>query len=235
MEAGAYVEMDAIEARHGWFRGKRRLLAPLIERMLGSNGRMLGSNGRMPGSNGRMPSTSGRMPSNQTQRTVLEIGCGTGGNLAHFAPRFKDPRFVGLDFDQAACAFARDKCAAETKLGTALLRGDGLALPVADNALDGALALDIIEHFDDDLAVCRELLRALKPGADLVLTVPAWPSLWSPHDEFLHHEVRLTDDEADHPRVGRSDLPALQDAACGLDRRIEADAAFGQVRVPLEV
>ncbi len=176
MEAGAYVEMDAIEARHWWFRGKRRLLAPLIERMLGSNGRMLGS--------------SGRMPSIQNQRAVLEIGCGTGGNLAHFAPRFKDTRFVGLDFDQAACAFARDKCAAETKLGTALLRGDGLALPVADNALDGALALDIIEHFDDDLAVCRELLRALKPGADLVLSVPAWPSLWSPHDEFLHHKRR---------------------------------------------
>ena len=176
MEAGAYVEMDAIEARHWWFRGKRRLLAPLIERMLGSNG--------------RMPGSSGRMPSIQNQRAVLEIGCGTGGNLAHFAPRFKDTRFVGLDFDQAACAFARDKCAAETKLGTALLRGDGLALPVADNALDGALALDIIEHFDDDLAVCRELLRALKPGADLVLSVPAWPSLWSPHDEFLHHKRR---------------------------------------------
>lgn len=179
MEAGAYVEMDAIEARHWWFRGKRRLLAPLIERMLGSIG--------------RMPESIGRMPENHATRTVLEIGCGTGGNLAHFAPRFQGVRFVGLDFDQAACAFARDKCApdgTDRTTSTALLRGDGLVLPIADNALDGALALDIIEHFDDDLALCRELLRALKPGADLVLSVPAWPSLWSPHDEFLHHKRR---------------------------------------------
>jgi len=174
MDPAAYVEMDAIEARHWWFRGKRRLLAPLVERMLASDERMLASDGRM-------------LASETSSRAVLEIGCGTGGNLAHFAPRHADVRFVGLDFDQAACAFAQAKCAPD---GTALLRGDGLRLPFADASLDGALALDIIEHFDDDQALCRELLRVLRPGASLVLSVPAWPSLWSPHDEVLHHKRR---------------------------------------------
>lgn len=160
MEAGAYVEMDAIEGRHWWFRGKRRLLAPLIQRMLE------------------------RKPSAQ----VLEIGCGTGGNLKHFAARHRDAHFVGLDFDAGAADFA----AAKSKDAYAVLRGDGNRLPFETDSVDGALALDIIEHFDDDRAICAELLRVLKPGCDLVLSVPAWPSLWSPHDDFLHHKRRYT-------------------------------------------
>lgn len=165
MDPAAYVEMDAIEARHWWFRGKRRLLAPLVRRMLGGASQQ----------------------ARKGRRHVLELGCGTGGNLAHFAPAHPDVAFVGVDFDQAACAFARDKCAPD---GTRLLRGDGLALPLATGSVDGALALDIVEHFDDDLAVCTELLRVLRPGAEIVLSVPAWPALWSPHDEFLHHKRR---------------------------------------------
>lgn len=162
MDPAAYVEMDAIEARHWWFRGKRRLVAPLIGRMLGSA---------------------------KPAARVLEIGCGTGGNLAHFAAKHPGATFLGLDFDPGAVEFTRAKSETSTS-PFAVLRGDGMRLPFADGALDGALALDIIEHFEDDHAICAELWRVLRPGADLVLSVPAWPSLWSPHDEFLHHKRR---------------------------------------------
>ena len=161
MDPAAYVEMDAIEARHWWFRGKRRLLAPLIERMLAAKG-----------------------PSPR----VLEIGCGTAGNLDHFADRHPKATFIGLDFDREAVHFSAKKSAGRF----AVLQGDGLKLPFPTGSLDGALALDIIEHFDDDAAVAAELARVLKPGCELVLSVPAWPSLWSPHDKFLHHKRRYT-------------------------------------------
>jgi SAM-dependent methyltransferase len=167
MDPAAYVEMDAIEDRHWWFRGKRRLVAPLIRRML-----------------------SGRPQGKGEQRaTVLEIGCGTGGNLAHFGAKFPKARFLGLDFDPGAVAFSRDK-SARCATPFDVLQGDGLRLPIATGSVDGALALDIVEHFEDDRAVTAELARVLAPGASLVLSVPAWPSLWSPHDEFLHHARR---------------------------------------------
>lgn len=160
MDPAAYVEMDAIEARHWWFRGKRRLLAPLIERMLAGRPRP----------------------------QVLEIGCGTAGNLDHFADLHPSATFIGLDFDAEAVRFSGKKSAGRFSV----LRGDGTRLPFPTSSLDGALALDIIEHFDDDHAIASELARVLKPGSDLVLSVPAWPSLWSPHDEFLHHKRRYT-------------------------------------------
>jgi SAM-dependent methyltransferase len=169
VDPAAYVEMDAIEGRHWWFRGKRRLVAPLIERMLG-----------------------GRGVDRARRARVLEVGCGTGGNLDHFGARHAGAAsFVGLDFDRAAAAFARAKAeGASAAARFDVLQGDGLRLPFATGSLDGALALDIVEHFEDDLAVMRELQRVLRPGASLVLSVPAWPSLWSPHDEFLHHKRR---------------------------------------------
>jgi SAM-dependent methyltransferase len=165
MDPAAYIEMDAIEERHWWFRGKRRLLAPLVSRMLADFAGTTGSS------------------------KILEIGCGTGGNLAHFSTLHPSARFVGLDFDSAAVQFSATK-SRRSAIPFAALQGDGLHLPFATGSLDGALALDIIEHFEDDEAISRELSRVLAPGASLVLSVPAWPSLWSPHDEFLHHARR---------------------------------------------
>jgi SAM-dependent methyltransferase len=184
MDPAAYIEMDAIEERHWWFRGKRRLLAPLIRRMLDRSSEATSE--RASGKDAKSATHIARVGMRQT---VLEIGCGTGGNLAHFGARHAQARFLGLDFDSGAVAFSRDK-SARLETPFAVLQGDGLHLPIASGSLDGALALDIIEHFEDDGAVCAELARVLAPGASLVLSVPAWPGLWSPHDEFLHHARR---------------------------------------------
>ena len=70
------------------------------------------------------------------------------------------------------------------------MRGDGTRLPLRDASVDCLLAIDIIEHFDDDAALLAELHRALRPGGQLVVNVPHHPWLWSPHDAVLHHKRR---------------------------------------------
>jgi hypothetical protein len=45
----------------------------------------------------------------------------------------------------------------------------------------------VIEHTPDDRVTLRELRRVAKPGAFLLLTVPAYQALWSQHDEANHH------------------------------------------------
>jgi ubiquinone/menaquinone biosynthesis C-methylase UbiE len=56
--------------------------------------------------------------------------------------------------------------------GIAYFRGDGLAMPFADNSFDAVFALDILEHVDDEMALAGEILRVLKPGGKVVLTTP---------------------------------------------------------------
>lgn len=62
------------------------------------------------------------------------------------------------------------------------------AVPAA--AVDCVTALDVFEHVKDDAAFARGLRRMLKPGGVALVTVPAHPWLWSPHDEWLGHQRR---------------------------------------------
>jgi Methyltransferase domain len=56
-----------------------------------------------------------------------------------------------------------------------------------------ALLLDVLEHVEDDAAFLRDLVeRRLAPGAHLLVTVPAWPALFSAHDVRLRHHRRYT-------------------------------------------
>ncbi|MFN7971472.1 MAG: class I SAM-dependent methyltransferase [Acidobacteriota bacterium] len=112
---------------------------------------------------------------------ILDAGCGTGAgldNLERFGKAF------GVDFSPDALAFCRRRGKPY------LLRTRLEALGVRDASFDVITILDVLEHIDDDAKVLASLLRALKPGGRLIVTVPAYPFLWSEHDEALHHKRR---------------------------------------------
>jgi hypothetical protein len=47
-----------------------------------------------------------------------------------------------------------------------------------------------LEHLEEDTASLQALSAKLKPSGWLLITVPAYPWLWSKHDELLHHQRR---------------------------------------------
>lgn len=112
---------------------------------------------------------------------VLEAGCGGGGNfeeLARLGP------VTGLEPSEAALAAARQRGVAEVSQGRIE------AMPFDDASFDLAAALDVIEHADDDGVAFRELRRVVKDGGFLLVTVPAYPRLWGPHDVANEHRRR---------------------------------------------
>ena len=113
---------------------------------------------------------------------VVDVGCGTGIVLREFPWR---PRLLcGCDASPTALEFTRHRDIHN------LVRGDVMALPFADNSIDLLLALDVIEHLDDDAAALRELTRVLRPGGHLLLHVPAFEVLWSDKDDINQHRRR---------------------------------------------
>jgi SAM-dependent methyltransferase len=54
------------------------------------------------------------------------------------------------------------------------------------------LALDVIEHIENDVHALAECRRILKQGGLLIVTVPAFMLLWSPWDDALGHKRRYT-------------------------------------------
>ncbi len=116
-------------------------------------------------------------------RMALDLGCGAGLNLDHLA-EYAEP--VGTDFSEEALRF----CLARGH--KRLCKADAAELPFHDNQFDIITALDVIEHLDDDYTALVELKRTLRPGGLLIISVPAYPALWSYWDDILGHRRRYT-------------------------------------------
>jgi SAM-dependent methyltransferase len=60
----------------------------------------------------------------------------------------------------------------EIKGAVMVLQGDNLELPFQDGTFDKIICAEVLEHVPDDHEAVRELLRVLKEGAEMAVTVP---------------------------------------------------------------
>lgn len=116
---------------------------------------------------------------------ILEVGCGTGATLRDLSASFPGVTVKGVEPSPAALEVA-------AAAGSEVMAGSFEQLPIAPGAVDMLLALDVLEHLDDDRAGLLEAARVLRPGGRLILTVPALPPLWGPHDELNGHRRRYS-------------------------------------------
>jgi len=114
---------------------------------------------------------------------MLDVGCATGISLQSLG-EFGEVR--GLDISEETIRLCRAR--GEERI----VRGDAQALPFRDQSFDVVLALDALEHLPDDAAAIREIRRVARPDALILVTVPAFMFLWSPHDDAYHHLRRYT-------------------------------------------
>jgi SAM-dependent methyltransferase len=156
MERIVYDRMAELDSRHWWYRARREILERLIERRV-------------------KPPAGAR---------ILEIGCGTGHNLAMLG------RFGTIDaveMDDAARAVASERLGRPARMATLpALEG------VERGAYDLVALLDVLEHVDEDRASLSSMKERLRPGGRILLTVPAHPWMWSAHDVVNHHKRRYT-------------------------------------------
>jgi len=156
MERSVYDSMAELDERHWWYRARREILSDLIRRRIS-------------------------LPENAR---ILEVGCGTGHNLA-MLKRFG--RVDAIEVDGAARAIASER------LGHAVMDSPLPALSgVEAGAYDLIAILDVLEHVEEDEAALVSMAGRLRPGGRILITVPAHPWMWSAHDVVNHHKRRYT-------------------------------------------
>lgn len=114
-----------------------------------------------------------------SQAEILEVGCGTGGNfrmLTNFGS------VTAVEHDEAAAQMARERDIAPVLSGKLPYEIPGFSWQ-----FDLIALFDVIEHVKEDGDSLQTLSAILKPGGRIILTVPAFPFLWSRHDEDNHH------------------------------------------------
>lgn len=112
---------------------------------------------------------------------VLDVGSGDAWFDRELAGAWRGcVDLVGVDPNYPeACLGERD--------GVRLVRG----VPEGER-FQGLLMLDVLEHVADDLGLLRTYVGHLDAGAWILVSVPAWPRLFSSHDRALHHVRRYT-------------------------------------------
>ncbi len=138
--------------------------------------------------------------------TVIDVGCGAG---RHSFEAYRRGAQV-VAFDQNAAELAdvdtmfrgmADAGEVPPSAHAETVVGDARALPYPDQTFDCVIASEILEHIPADDTVIAELIRVLKVGGTLAVTVPRWlPErvCWLLSDEYHANE-------GGHIRIYRAD------------------------------
>ncbi len=127
---------------------------------------------------------------------VIDVGCGAGRHAFEAYRRGAD--VVAFDRDETELRSVDTILRAMAETGEApaaasakVVVGDALKLPYADETFDCVIASEILEHIPHDDAAISELIRVLKAGGTLAVSVPRWlPErvCWLLSDEYHSNE-----------------------------------------------
>lgn len=148
---------------HWWFRGRARILSTVLVRELG-------------------------VP--DAPRRIASIGCGPPEGLAWLLPHaWKGGVVAGVDSDPSG-ALRKNPPSVPAGVTFSIAAADRPGLE--EHSFDAVLALDVLEHLDDDASALSAAAALVKPGGLLLVTVPAGPSLWGAQDRLSEHRRRYT-------------------------------------------
>ncbi|MGZ8152628.1 MAG: class I SAM-dependent methyltransferase [Methylovulum sp.] len=102
--------------------------------------------------------------------TVLDVGCGFGGTIAHMNENYLGMTLTGLNLDERQLIRARETVKAMAGNSIEFQQGNACELPFPDQSFDVVLAVECIFHFPDRQQFFKEAYRVLKPGGYLALS-----------------------------------------------------------------
>jgi SAM-dependent methyltransferase len=158
MQTEDYEDLYQLEETLWWFTGMREIAASLLDGFFSKG-----------------------------DNSILDIGCGTGGNLEWLARYSSAGKIYGIDLVPRALEFCR------LRNHRLLAQASATALPFADEVFDLITSFDVLVQIPGEGADDRAMLemnRVLRPGGIAFVRVAAYRWMRSSHDEALGTQRR---------------------------------------------
>ena len=157
------------------------------------------------------PEEVGRVLANvdMAGKSVLDIGCGTGGITATLASKYGAARVIGVDIEEPVCRHAREtveKAGVADRVEIHQIT-PGFPMPFTDGSVDFVFSKDSIIHIADKEALAKEAFRILVPGGWFVAS-----------DWLIGHD--------DEPTPDMQEYIQLEDLGFGMASPIRYQAAL---------
>ncbi len=127
--------------------------------------------------------------------SVLEVGAGLGDFSAQFTGR---TRIIVTDVDPGAVASMADRFVGRAEMAarqldvTAMTPAQAQQYADRHRPVDSVLAINVLEHIEDDVATLQSMSRLVHPGGTVVIWVPGYMSLYGDFDRSVGHVRRYT-------------------------------------------
>ena len=125
---------------------------------------------------------------------ILDIGCGSGRHTCA-AYQYRNVTAIGADLNLADLTEAGERLKLHDQLGEhgggiwGLSVADVTSLPFKDGYFDLVICSEVLEHIEAHRIAVEEIVRVLKPGCNLVVSVPRyWPEriCWALSQDYRH-------------------------------------------------
>ncbi len=133
---------------------------------------------------------------------ILDIGCGSGRHICA-AYQCRNVTAIGADLNFNDLAEAGERLKLHDRLGAhgggvwGLSAADVTCLPFKDHYFDLVICCEVLEHIARHRIAVEEIVRVLKPGRNLVVSVPRY---W-PERVCWHLSPEYTSSEGGHVRI----------------------------------
>ena len=128
------------------------------------------------------------LKTSSTKLNVLEAGCGTAQNLYYLRRLARDKQKISqlVGYDPLLNSTHQSLWDSQDDYMTNHLSRLSL------EKFDLMLAMDVLEHIEDDVSALEQWLPYMKKDGSILITVPAFQQLWSDKDVTLGHKRRYT-------------------------------------------
>lgn len=164
--------MAELQDRHWWFVGRRRVLSVILKSL-----------------------------NMRRSAEIVELGCGTGGNLKMLS-KFGKLQAMEDDVFARKCAESMAVCTVHAGLLPFATAFDG-------QEFDLVCLLDVLEHIEYDVSALVSASRLINANGHVLITAPAYQFLWSSHDD-VHHHFRRYNKHSMRELVERSGLEVVR-------------------------